>query len=213
MAAGLLGGLSLGLLQVIKNVMNSQSRVTSIEDETEMAISVRMILENPNYCKMSLAGPDPLTNPVLFKKKDIDFAGVEINAGSNYSETSEGLNISLWYSNTAGDARSTKKFNGADNPGTNDKSQFSKIKILSIKLVMNNGIGTCSENYCPGNTDDMAQVVMIYEKKISLSNVRIMKKIFNLKIAISTDTTGESTLLTCHREEESVAEKPNILFY
>lgn len=202
-AAGLLGGLSLALMQVMKNIRDGQSRANSAADEAEMMVSVRMVLDNPNYCKMSLAGEDPVGSPVTFKKKDIDFAGAEINAGSAFTETSEGLDVDLWYSNVAGDSRTFKKFNGADNPGSNDKSKFGKLNITSMKLIMNNGLGGCSGNYCEGTASDTGQLVIIYEKKISSSEVRKMKKFFNVNVGMSTDSSGNTTILSCTRERDN----------
>jgi hypothetical protein len=196
-AAGLLGGLSLAVMQVMKNIGDGQNHAKSAADEAEMMVSVRMILDNPNYCKISLAGEDPVGSPVNFEKKDIDFAGVEINAGSAFTEASEGLDVDLWYSNVAGDSRTMKKFNGADNPGSNDKSKFGKLNITSMKLVMNNGLGGCSDNYCEGAASDTGQLVIIYEKKVSSSKVRKMKKVFNVNVGISTDYSGLSTIGSC----------------
>jgi hypothetical protein len=201
-AAGMLGGLSLAVMQVMKNIGDGQSRANSMADEAEMAISVRMVLDNPNYCRISLAGEDPAGSPVTFKKKDIDFAGVEVNRGSAFTEVSEGLDVDLWYSNVAGDSRTLKKFNGADSPGSDDKSKFGKLNITSMKLVMNNGLGGCSDNYCDGTDSDTGQLVIIYEKKINSSQRRKMKKIFNVNVGMSTDSSGESTILSCDRERE-----------
>ena len=202
-AAGLLGGLSLAVIQVMKNIEDVHSRANSLADEAEMMVSVRMVLDNPNYCKISLAGENPVGSPVTFEKKDIDFAGAEINAGSAFTEASEGLDVDLWYSNVAGDSRTLKKFNGADNPGSNDKSKFGKLNITSMKLVMNNGLGGCSDNYCDGPYSDTGHLVIIYEKKISSSKVRKMKKFFSVNVGMSTNSSGETTILSCSRQSSS----------
>ncbi|MBT7610488.1 MAG: hypothetical protein HN576_12080 [Bacteriovoracaceae bacterium] len=212
MTVGLLGGLSLAVAQVMNNINDGQTRAHSIADEAELHTSIRLILDSPRHCKMSLAGEDPIGSPVNFEKKDIDFAGVEINAGSAFTEASEGLDVDLWYSNVAGDSRTLKKFNGADNPGSDNQSKFGKLNITSIKLVMNNGLGACSDNYCEGTASDTAQLVIIYEKKISSSNVRKMKKFFSVNIGISTDYSGESTILSCSHQGASSSSAGNLSF-
>jgi len=196
---GLLSALVVAVMQVIGNISNAQVRANSLADEIEMKTSIRMILDNPKFCKISFAGEDPVSSPILFEKKDIDFSGVNINAGSSFSETSEGLNVELWYSDTTASTRTLKKFNGADNPGADDKSKYGNLKINSMKLVMSNGLGACSENYCPGDVNDTGQLVVLYEKKISQRKIREMKTIFDINLGISTQASGESSILSCHR--------------
>jgi len=76
-----------------------------------------------------------------------------------------------------------------------------------MKLVMNNGPEGCSAppspNYCVGADSDMGQLVIIYEKKINSKTTRKMKKTVNVNIGISTDSSGESTILSCTRERET----------
>ncbi len=189
-AAGLLGGLSLAVMQVMKNINDGQSRAGSVADEAEMTVVIRMILDNPNYCKMSLAG-------MTFKKEDVDFGGVEVERSSNFTSASEGLDVELWYSNIAGNTRTIKKFNGDDNISGSDKSKFGKLKIKSMKLVMFNGPTACPDNYCSTDTNDIGQLVVLYEKKINSSQSRPAIKTFPLNLGFTTDGSGVSTIQFC----------------
>ncbi|MBT4791966.1 MAG: hypothetical protein HON90_10375 [Halobacteriovoraceae bacterium] len=195
-AVGLLGGLSLALMQVMKNVNDGQSRTAFISDEAELSISINMILDNANYCKMSLSG-------MTFEKKDIDFGGDKVEKSSSYTKISEGLNVELWYSNIAGDTKTTKMFNGADNIVGDDRSQFGKLKIKSMKLVMFNGpTGCLLDNYCLGDANESGQIVVLYDKKINSSQTRPTIKTFPLNLGFTTDGFGVTTIKSCSRVPE-----------
>lgn len=113
-AAGLMGALTLVFMNLMKNMNQAQSFAQSSADEIELRSTIRMILDEEKYCRVSLAGDGPVgspSSPVVFEKEDID-------------EDSEGLDISLYLANQDGDARTTKKLNGKNNPGAQDKSKF-----------------------------------------------------------------------------------------
>jgi len=166
-ATGMMGALSVGVLQMIKT-MNSGSRSSIASGEVfELTTLTRMILDNPNYCKVSLAG-EASAAPVTFFKRDIDFGDQEVTKGSTYTPTSEGLNIDLWYGNSDGTVKTQRKLNGADNPDVApipDKSHLGFVKIRSMKLVMNNVFTGNNGNYPPGIRTEPGQIVVLYEKE------------------------------------------------
>lgn len=188
-AAGLLGVLSLVLMQLMKNFNDSQSFAQSKSDELDLKNSIRMILNDEKFCRVSFAGEGPSgnpTNPVTFKKKNID-------------QDNEGLDVSLYFSNQSGDQRTIKKFNGANNPGTDDKSLFGNLKIKSMKLIMNNGSGS-NYNNAPLH-HDIGVLRLIIEKKISTDKKREMTMDFDINLSLSTGQSPESNketrILSC----------------
>ena len=202
-AAGMLGGLSLAVMQVMKNITDGQSRAYSISDEIELFSSIRMILDDPNHCKVSLASAfntdyGAAGSGNTFQKKDIDFDQDLVQMSDDYISSSEGLDVELWYGNSDGSARVVKKFNGADNTDRgDDKSTSGKIKIKSMKLVMGKGAGPNSGNYAAGSESDIGQLVVIYDKKINSKNSREAKKIFDLTVGVSTVASGVSKIVSC----------------
>lgn len=193
-AAGLLAGLSLAFMQLMKNMGQAQNSAQSKSDEIDLRTSIRMILDDERFCRVSLAGDGPSgspTNPVVFEKKSID-------------EESEGLDISLYLSNQAGDTRTSKRFNGENNTGSEDKSKFGRLTIKTLKLIMDNETGS-GHNY-PDNVDhnDIGVIRAVVEKKISASKTREIIMNFPINVEMSTgqppESTGETRILGCKRE-------------
>jgi hypothetical protein len=192
-AAGLLSGLTLAIIQISKNIGFIQSIMKISSDENELTSTIRLIVNNPQHCQASFKG-------ISFKKSEIDFSGKDVVGAPNYTQANEGKNIDLWLSNQNLE-KGQKKFNGADNVQGENKSLFGAIKIDSIKLVMNNGLGECSDDYCPGLNSDMAQLVLLIEKKMSSVKTVKMKKVFHLNLVFNTDSSGVSTVKSCVSEE------------
>lgn len=189
-ASAMMAGLAVVGLKLTDNINLGKKLAGSSADEFELSISARMLLNNPNFCKVSLEG-------MTFEKSDIDFSNNLIDETINFSSTDEGLDIELWYSNPAGDTRTHKKYNGADNPGSNDKSKYGNLDINTLKLVMNNGAGPCTGNYCEGTVSDVGQIILVYEKKLKAGVSRTSKKAFDVVVNITTDSSGISTINDC----------------
>lgn len=201
-AAGMLGGLSLAFLQLVKNTNDVQVSAKSKSEEMEFRTSIRMILDNEKFCRVSIAGDGPSgvpASPVTFKKQTAD------------DLATEGIDVSLYYSNQAGDARTLKKFNGANNPGTNDKSQIGSLTIKSIKLVMNNPI-TPGPNYPDNpNHSDIGVLRMVVSRKTSLTTTKDTIMDFDLIVAMATgqspQTPGVTKLISCTRKKDDEEDK------
>jgi len=195
-AAGLLGGLSLFFMQLVENMGQAQNFAQSKSDEVELKSSIRMILSDEKFCRVSLAGNGPSglpSSPVVFKKQDID------------DEDTEGLDIAFYLSNQAGDTRTLKKFNGANNPGVSDKSKFGKLTIKTMKLIMNNGVGS---NYSDSPAhNDIGVIRVITEKKVSSTQTRDIIMDFDVNVAMTTgqvpENSGETRILTCLNSKSS----------
>lgn len=186
-AAGLLGALAVGVMQVMKNMADGQAFASSSADELELRTEIRLLLEDEKFCRISFAGNGSFgtpSSPVVFKKSDID-------------ENDEGLDVELWLSNQAGDQRTKKKFSASDNAF----KKFGKIQIDELKLIMNNGTGF---NYAqsPGH-NDIGELRLTIQKRATTSQSRTIKMNFAVRIGMSTDASGSSTILTCSRIGEA----------
>ncbi len=191
-AVGMLGGLSLMFMRFSSNVAQTQRWMENGQEKLNLRSYIQMILREPKFCRVSLAGEGALgtpDTPVLFKKEEID----EI--------ASEGLDISLYYADPSGIKRGLKRFNGMNNPGDEDKSFAGGLRIKSLKLVMNN---PPLVNYIesPSHTDFGVVRAEIVEK-LSKDSDRTSYMDFPLKIWMKTDGFGETTVLGCSDSESS----------
>lgn len=195
-AAGLLGGLALGVMQIMKNITSVQSFARATQDEMELSALAKMIVDDSRHCRVSIAGDGPVGSPrvpVRFRKTDIDEAA-----------KGEGLDIELWLSNQKGDGRATPKIKAMDpkNPDAPDKSKHGNLRVKSIRLVMDNDIGT-SYTVSPSHSD-LGTVILSVLKEVNGQQREIEMK-FVVNVEMKTDASGISTILSCSKESGNVS--------
>ncbi len=183
-AIGLLGAVSIGVMQLMKNIQQGHSFAKGSSDEIELRTEIRMLLDDDKFCKVSLAGEGPSglpVSPVKFQKKNID-------------EANEGLDVELWLSDFKGEKRTIKKFSAQDST----KSSYGRIKITSMKLVMNNQTGI--------DYPEISWHTDIGELRVKIEKSDEKRQInmnFPIMVGMSTQTGGETTILSCNRERVS----------
>ncbi len=187
-------------MQMTKNMRDVQNFAQTNSDEVEFETSVRLLLNDEKHCRVSLAGNGPSgvpSDPVVFKKSEID------------DETAEGLDIALYFANQAGDQRTLKKFNGQDNPGTDDKSKFGKLTIKSLKLIMNNPTGAGADYNNSSAHNDIGIIRAVLSKKMSSTQTREIISDFAVNVGMATgqspESSGETRILTCSRVDKMAA--------
>ena len=207
-AAGMLGGLAVLSLQLTKNVVQNKMTAQNDADLMELKTSVRMILDHPDYARISLAGTKRDGTPALdidgvaitkveFVKTDVDNDdGLPITKGTKYTKDNEGIEVELWLSSQDGTRRTQKMFNGSESLLKEpDKSKFGNITIKYIRLVFTNGNIDFNDNM-PFN--DRAQLVLLLETKMNKGTTRESKEIFPINVTGQT-TAGKSVLLGSKR--------------
>jgi|GEM_PF-3450257 len=179
LAVAMLGAVSLGVMKLTGNLSSIQTSSRGVVDEADLANLVNLIVTDAMDCKVSLAGNDPVASPVIFQKINID------------DIATEGLDVELWVADQAGTARKSKRVSASDANFT----KFGALKMDSIKLVLNNGSGT---NYTvnPAHSD-VGVLRLKYSKALSPGKTKSMVKDFSLRINMSTDASGVSTILGC----------------
>lgn len=203
-----MGGLTLAFMQFVKNTNDVQANTQSKSEEMELRNSIRMILDDERYCRVSMAGNgvsgSPI-NPVTFKKQNVD------------DPATEGLDIALYISNQAGDLRTLKKFNGANNPGTNDKSKVGKLIIKTMKLILNNPVIPGPNYPDQAGHSDIGILRLVVERKTSLSSSRDTIIDFDVNVGMATgqspQTTGVTKLLSCTRKKDDDSDKKDNFGY
>jgi type II secretory pathway pseudopilin PulG len=213
-AAGLVGVISVAVMSVFKNINSSQQTVQSIGDEAELETMVRYVLDTPKYCAISIADGQE------FNKELVDFSNTEITGGTDFDSSSEGLDVSLFFSSADGTTRSRKILNGADVPDSNasdgvtesDMSTFRSLKINTVKLVFNTDAGCPNDDYCASSTDnDIAQLVVNYAKKVG-DTTRDVNAVFNVRVEVETDASQKSKIISCSRHIPKSAGGPMTFF-
>lgn len=183
-SVGIMGGMALYALQLQKQMTTTQVFVQASQDELDLANSIRRILDDPNSCRVSLLGEGQYGSPlssVIVNKSAVD-------------EIGEGIDLELGFSNQGGDQLQQKKFSAIDP----DYQKFGKLTIKSIRLVLNNGTGfDYQETFLH---EDMAEVVVTYDKKIAVDNSREITKRFPVHVQMTTSVLRQSELFACSTE-------------
>lgn len=189
-AAGLLGGLAIGVMQLFENINKGQNFAQSIADELDLRSEVNLILGNEKHCRISLAGEGDKgspTTPVTFSKSNID-------------DATEGLDIELFLANQDGNARTLKKLSSSDV----SKNKFGKLEINSVKLIMSNPTTPAGEDYLESTGhNDVGEIVVTFTKKLTSSTDRQLKISFPVNVGMMTNSSRETTILSCSKEVES----------
>lgn len=178
---------ALVIAKLSSNSTDVSIRSLSAIDEMEMLSEVKLILSDARYCKASLA------DGISFRKVNIDG-----------NPSTEGKNVELWLSDVDGVARTIKKFNGEDNPGSNDKSKQGRISIRSMKLVLNNNPGI---NYSDSTSfSDIGELHIKIGKRNS-SKTMMEKSLTPIKLRLEMMSSGgNTTILSCSQATSSASE-------
>ena len=172
-ATAMLGALSLGVMQISKNMTDVNRNANSSLDVLMLHQEMLMILNDSKDCSVSLVDSIP------FKKSEID------------DPQSEGREIELWYSDyKTGTQRNKRRFSSTDAA----YSKFGNIKINKIKLVMNNPTKpVVGEDYVTGDFSDKGIVRVEVEKPDN----RSIKFDRPIKVNLTTDATGNTKVKSC----------------
>lgn len=184
-AASIMGGMGLAMMRMMDNATKGSSYALAVADEINLRQELNLLVGETKHCSVSLAG-DTTATPIVFKKDQIDG-----------EDPTDGENVELYLSNVAGDTRQLRKFYpGAD---------FGKLEIKSIKLLMDNGVGF---DYPEDPSDsDIGKIRVVIDRKFGPNNSREKTIEVPLNIEFSTDSSGESTILSCKKQGSVTVEE------
>ena len=198
-AVGIMAALSVTYLKQMSAMNQGQKNIDSNFDEIALKSQVYMLLQNKNFCRISLAGigiEGLPSSPVVFKREDIDNPDA-------LADPSKDIHINLYYANQDGDQRTQKILNGAEDPNISDpsfvdKSKFGQLIIDSLKLYMNNGSG----NYADTSFySEMGIIRMRYRKQRRKDQFINLIHDFPITIGMSTgqspEASGETRIINC----------------
>ena len=182
-AIALSGVLTLVVMKISQNMNSVQSEAEASQEENELKAEFRMILDNVDHCTVSLAGLDPVNSPTRFKKSDID-----------EPDNNEGLTVELFQKSSTG---RTKRYTSNEDDTTPTLIWLKKIKIKSMKLSMPNPPINVNYPQATRHTD-IGRLFITIEK-----NKRTKRLQLPLVITMKTDSSGESTILSCRSQATS----------
>lgn len=183
-ATAMLGALSLGVMQVSKNMTDVNRNANSSLDFLMLKEEIYSIINDPNDCSNSI------NDGIEFKKSDID------------DKETEGRNIELYLSKLD-KTRGKKRFSASDS----DYSKYGNIKIKKIKMVLDTPTGTPGGDYPEGNKTDRGWVVVELEK----ADGKDLKFEIPTKVEVVTNSTNNSKLTKCVGLNESQSANEKLL--
>lgn len=172
-AVGIIGVVIVGVMQVMDNLSVANQILQNSQNKSDVSSMARMIIGDSGFCRLSLAGTS-------FQKNMID----------EPSKSSEGAEVELWLGDQSRTMRTSKKLSSTDNT----VNHFGGTKISSIKLFMDNGVGS---NYAPNSShSDLGQLVITTLKKVGKKE-RADQITIPLMLTMSTDLSGTTQILGC----------------
>lgn len=197
-AVGVMGGLALMSAKIMDNMAKSNSSLQTKMDESSLIQEIALVVQNPQHCRVSLAGPGPAgspTNPVTFKKSSAD----------EPDKTNEGLDIAFYFADQTGEGRARKLVNGDNLSPSNPSDDLSikgAVKVKSIKLYFPNTVNAKNpsvKNYPDSaNHTDIGEIRVLIERK---GKSDIMKR-YSLDLSLST-SAGVTTIKGCDTAEDN----------
>ncbi len=185
---GLMGGIALVIMNLTKQSSTLQRQSLAANDELELLNYTRNLLSKSQNCFESLkTGPSPRT-PISFKKTNID-----------EPDSDEGVEIGIYQVAQNGDIAQR-----LSSDSVSPVNQYGKLKITSIKFIMNNGIGF---NYPQDDSHSDTGIIRIsYEKPMGDTQITKSSDI-NITTQLQTDASGTTTVQGCSKESETFESK------
>lgn len=188
-AAGIMGGLALGVMQITQNLNQVMTNATSTQDQITLFSEIDQILKNESSCRVSLGGEDFEPSSYSVKKSEID------------GSTSQGHSVELYYSSTDGRVRAQKRFSSSDE----SVKKYGSVTVESIQLFLDNGTGF---NY-PSSERHVDQGTIRVEvlRRIAPGQTRLISRSFPVQLAMKTFSSGATKVLSCASLEAIAQER------
>lgn len=184
----LFSGLVLAGMRLMGNLGDTKRGVQTDTDELALTREIKSILSSERFCRVSLTGDGPPGSPdtpLTFNKSNID-------------EPGEGIDVELYYSNAAGDARSSKRYSASDS----NNNRLGKLTLTSIKFLMDNEVigdyGPAPEHF------DIGHIRVTYTYLTSKNVLTTGNLAFPIFVKMSTSAGGLSTFISCSDRESNL---------
>lgn len=187
-ATAMLGALSLGVMQVSKNMTDVNRYANSSLDLLMLKEEIYSIINDPNECSFSI------NNGPQFKRTEID------------DEETEGRNLELYLSSY--DPTQKKRVKGAKRFSATDEklSKYGNIKIKKIKMVLD-PTNPAGGEYSEGTLTDTGRVIVEFEK----AEGKVLKFEIPTKLEVLTDSANQSKFTRCVGLNESQSANEKLL--
>ena len=175
-AAGMLGGLSLAVSEIISQIAMGRREIASVQNQFEIQKEIALLLSKPKHCKASMIwqtsdGTD-LGTTESFQKINID----DYTGG-------QARRVELWTSSDANGARGAKKFA--------DGQAYGRITVKSIMLSLDSS--TSPHPLGQAAHTDLGTLHVVVTKKIGRNTDRDYLLNFPLEVEVTTSTGAPVT--------------------
>lgn len=178
-AAGIIGGLGLVIMQISQNANSIQKKMDSDLEVAQLVNEIKLLLDDENSCTVSLQG-------LTFKKSKAD----------DPSDLLEGIPLELYLPSSDGLLRGRKKISAIDP----QLSKRKNIQINSLKLYMD---GDQTGDYPESvSHKDYGTVWLTYSYQQGAKMHQNKKKSFLLKLKLSTDSSKITNIESCKMKPE-----------
>ena len=190
-AAGMMGGLSLAVSHIIKQINDGKRETQHVQDQFRVQREISLLLANRNHCTMS-----------LHKIKDANNMDVTTRFEKlNVDEFHEAFDVELYTSDQAGNARSARVFY----PG----KKIGKWTLTWLRMMLDASTG----NHTPNQTnEDTGDIIVAITKRVDGKDFTKNIK-FPIKVKVTTGPLPgpESTLTECQSEDTAGLGPPSSL--
>lgn len=188
-AAGIMGGLALGVMQITQNLNQVMTNATSTQDQITLFSEIDQILKNESSCRVSLAGENFEPSSYSVKKSQID------------GTASYGQNVELFFSSTDGKTRAQKRFS----PTEEGLKKYGSVTVENIQLFLDNGTGfdyPASDRHV-----DQGTIRVDILRRIGPGQTRLISRSFPVQLAMKTSGSGHTKILSCASLEAIAQER------
>ena len=190
-AAGMMGGLSLAVSHIIKQINDGKREAQHVQDQFRVEKEISLLLANRNHCTMS-----------LHKIKDANNIDVITRFEKlNVDEFHEAFDVELYTSDQAGNSRSLRVFY----PG----KRIGKWTLTWLRMMLDASTG----NHTPNQTnEDTGDIIVAITKRVDGKDFTKNIK-FPIKVKVTTGPLPgpESTLTECQSEDTAGLGPPSSL--
>lgn len=189
-AAGMMGALALGVMQITQNISQTLSNAQNVQDQMGLFSEIDMLLRNEDHCRVSLGGENFEASSLAFRRSLL-----------NAEQGATLYPVELYFSSEDGKKRRTKKFSAID-------SQYKKYGNISIETISLSLENKDTSNYPQKDRHvDQGFIDVEISRPVSVGQNRLIQKSFPVQLTLQTNLSGETRILSCASLDAVAQEK------
>lgn len=179
-AAGMMGALALGVMQITQNISQTLTHAQSVQDQISLFSEIESLLNHPDHCRVSLGGEDFMPSKESFRKSRL-----------NVKEKTETFSLELYQSTRDGKKRKTKRLSATD-PSLR---KYGNITIENLSLSFED---KSEENFSARHRHvENAFIDVEISRPLSMKQNRMIQKSFPVQLTLQTSSSGDTKIVNC----------------